>query len=105
MKIKKTFGLLAAVAVVAAAGWSYQQSKQYDGLSELAMENVEALATGEDNPWYQWPTQGTTKDEWAETKPCEETINLVIYQVSWKGKRTICHDGGTENCTTVICDG
>ena len=27
MKIKKTFGLLAAVAVVAAAGWSYQQSK------------------------------------------------------------------------------
>ena len=48
MKIKKSFGLLAAVAVVAAAGWSYQQSKQYDGLSELAIENVEALATGED---------------------------------------------------------
>ncbi len=48
MKIKKTFGLLAAVAVVAAAGWSYQQSKQYDGMSELALANVEALATGED---------------------------------------------------------
>ena len=47
MKIKKTFGLLAAVAVVAAAGWSYQQSKQYDGMSELALANVEALATGE----------------------------------------------------------
>lgn len=44
MKIKKTFGLLAAIAVVTAAGWSYQQSKQYEGLSELAMENVEALA-------------------------------------------------------------
>lgn len=44
MKIKKSFGLLAAVAVVAAAGWSYQQSKQYDGMSELALANVEALA-------------------------------------------------------------
>ena len=46
MKIKKSFGLLAAVAVVAAAGWSYQQSKQYDGMSELALANVEALAMG-----------------------------------------------------------
>ena len=48
MKIKKTFGLLAAVAVVAAAGWNYQQSKQSEGLSELVLANVEALATGED---------------------------------------------------------
>lgn len=47
MKIKKAFGLLAAVAVLAAAGWSYQQSKQYDGMSDLAMENVEALASSE----------------------------------------------------------
>lgn len=44
---KKIFSVVAAVAVVAAAGWSYQQSKQYDGMSDLAMENVEALATGE----------------------------------------------------------
>lgn len=50
MKIKKTFGLLAAVAVIVAAGWSYQQSKQYDGMSDLAMENVEALARGEHGP-------------------------------------------------------
>ena len=55
MNAKKYFGLLAAVAVVAAAGWSYQQSKQYDGLSELAMENVEALARWED------PNEGTGK--------------------------------------------
>ncbi len=46
---KKIFSVVAAVAVVAAAGWSYQQSKQYDGMSELALANVEALATGEDN--------------------------------------------------------
>ncbi len=41
---KKIFSIVAAVAVVAAAGWSYQQSKQYDGMSELALANVEALA-------------------------------------------------------------
>ena len=45
---KKIFSVVATVAVVAAAGWSYQQSKQYDGMSELALANVEALATGED---------------------------------------------------------
>lgn len=41
---KKIFSIVAAVAVVAAAGWSYQQSKQYEGMSELALANVEALA-------------------------------------------------------------
>lgn len=46
---KKIFSVVAAVAVVAAAGWSYQQSKQYDGMSELALANVEALA------WYELP--------------------------------------------------
>lgn len=46
---KKIFSIVAAVAVVAAAGWSYLQSKQSVELSDLAMENVEALATGEDN--------------------------------------------------------
>lgn len=53
MKIKKTFGLLAAVAVVAAAGWNYQQCKQSEELSELALANVEALARWED------PNEGT----------------------------------------------
>lgn len=44
---KKIFSVVAAVAVVAAAGWSYQQSKQSVELSDLAMENVEALASSE----------------------------------------------------------
>ena len=52
-KKKKIFSVVAAVAVVAAAGWSYQQSKQYDGMSELALANVEALARWED------PNEGT----------------------------------------------
>ena len=41
--MKKVVFAVATVAVVAAAGWSYQQSKQYDGMSELALANVEAL--------------------------------------------------------------
>ncbi len=45
--MKKVVFAVVAVAVVAAAGWSYQQNKQYDGMSELALANVEALATGE----------------------------------------------------------
>ena len=43
---KKIFSIVAAVAVVAAAGWSYQQSKQYDGMSELALANVEEVNCG-----------------------------------------------------------
>lgn len=45
--MKKVVFAVVAVAVVAAAGWSYQQNKQSVELSDLAMENVEALATGE----------------------------------------------------------
>lgn len=40
---KKIFSIVAAVAVVTAS-WNYQQSKQYEGMSELALANVEALA-------------------------------------------------------------
>ena len=49
---KKIFSIVATVAVVAAAGWSYQQSKQYDGMSELVLANVEALAVGEKPSLY-----------------------------------------------------
>ena len=45
--MKKVVFAVVAVAVVAAAGWSYQQSKQSVELSDLAMENVEAVSTGE----------------------------------------------------------
>ena len=41
---------VACVALAAVAGWNYQQSKQNVELSDLALENVEALASGEVNP-------------------------------------------------------
>ena len=41
---KKFFGVIAFVAIATAAGWNYQQNKQSVELSDLALENVEALA-------------------------------------------------------------
>lgn len=45
--MKKIFLAVATVAVVAAAGWGYRQSKQTPKLSELALANIEALADNE----------------------------------------------------------
>ena len=100
---KKIFGAALIAAMAITAGWNFNQSKNEIELSNLALANVEALANTEDNPWYLWPAQGTTRDEWAEEKECTEGINLGIYYVEWKGTRIICHDGGTQNCTTQIC--
>ena len=44
---KKFFGVIAFVAIATAAGWNYQQNKQSVELSDLALENVEALARNE----------------------------------------------------------
>ena len=44
---KKFLGIVAAVAVVAIAGVNYLQMNQSVELSDLALENVDALASGE----------------------------------------------------------
>lgn len=44
---KKFFGVIAFVAIAAAAGWNYQQKTNEVQLSDLALENVEALASCE----------------------------------------------------------
>ena len=42
--IKKTFIVMAIAAIAAVAGWGYQQSDSEVTLSDLASENLEALA-------------------------------------------------------------
>lgn len=42
--IKKTFAVMAIAAIAVVAGWSYQQSNSEVTLSDLASENLEALA-------------------------------------------------------------
>jgi hypothetical protein len=94
---------IAVLAIAAVAAWNITLSNgKANALSDLQLANVDALAN-ESNPWYLWPFQGTTKDEWAESKPCTEGINLGFYYVEWQGTRIICHDGGTQNCSTQIC--
>ena len=44
---KKIIGVIAFAAIAVAAGWNYQQNKQDVELSDLALENIEALARNE----------------------------------------------------------
>lgn len=44
---KRILGAALLVAIAVAAGWNYQQNKQEVELSDLALDNVEALARGE----------------------------------------------------------
>ena len=51
--MKKYIISMMAVATVAIAGWNYQQNKEVE-LSDLAMENVEALARNEIENYYDF---------------------------------------------------
>ena len=48
----KILGVIAFVAIAAAAGWNYQQNKNEVQLFDLALENAEALARGESGTDY-----------------------------------------------------
>ena len=53
---KRIFGAALLVAIAVAAGWNYQQNKQDVQLSDLALTNVEALASGEGSGDCKWRT-------------------------------------------------
>ena len=44
---KKMLGIIAFAAIAVVAGWNYTQNMNNVNLSDLALENVEALAGGE----------------------------------------------------------
>ena len=48
----KILGVIAFVAIAAAAGWNYQHNNNEVQLSDLALENAEALARGESGTDY-----------------------------------------------------
>jgi len=48
----KILGVIAFVAIAAVAGWNYQQNTNEVQLSDLALENAEALARGESGTDY-----------------------------------------------------
>ena len=49
---KKIIGVIAFAAIAAVAGWNYQQNTNEVQLSDLALENAEALARGESGTDY-----------------------------------------------------
>lgn len=52
--MKKLFGSIAIVAIIAAASWNFNQSKNRVDLSDVTSANVEALASGEDEDNCKW---------------------------------------------------
>lgn len=52
--MKKLFGIIAIAAIAVAAGWNFNQSQDEVELSDLALANVEALASGEDGSNCKW---------------------------------------------------
>ena len=92
MNAKKYLGLPAVVAMVAAAGWNYQQSKQYEGLSDLAIENVEALAQHEDgiqsgDACY---ADGTYDANEPKVVVCAESCYLESRNLPWFPDKSYC---------------
>ena len=51
---KKVFGAVALIAIAVAAGWNVQQSNNKVEMSDLTLENIEALASGETYPGCNW---------------------------------------------------
>ena len=44
---KKVFGAVALIAIAVAAGWNVRQNNNKVEMSDLTLENIEALASGE----------------------------------------------------------
>lgn len=75
--MKKYILSIAVIATAAIAGWNYQQNKQSVELSDLALENIEALADNENsdincisssNDWCFFVIS-TPNGNWIETHP------------------------------------
>ena len=64
-------------------------------------------SSDEENPWWLWPIQGTTKDEKEVIENCTWTFLVGIPPFVWyetvEGKKRQCYDGGTVNCTQGLC--
>lgn len=54
---KKVLGVIALAVFAAAAGWNYQQKKQEVELLDLALENIEALASSDVVGHCNWATR------------------------------------------------
>ncbi|MBQ8531425.1 MAG: NVEALA domain-containing protein [Parabacteroides sp.] len=57
---KKVFKIILFTAIIIVAGYNYKQNKKTVEFSDLVLDNVEALASGEDgNETYKYVIPGT----------------------------------------------
>jgi hypothetical protein len=104
MDKKKFIGLSAAAMMIAAGtAISVNVSTKESNLSDVYLANIEALADNEKNPWWLWPIDGLTKDEKPRDVDCERQIGIPPYVEIVQGKKQVCDDGGSENCSTSLC--
>lgn len=89
--MKKLFGIIAIAAIVAVAGWNFNQSQNEVELSDLTLTNAEALA----NPEGVHGAGGM-----ANTK-CP--IWNIKYSESWSGPTIDCSTGGSYKCAEGTC--
>lgn len=118
MKNKFLYGtMVMAVVVMTMLNITFVEN---DNQTDLSLVDVEAWADNEWNDWNQWLTQGLTKDEREEKRPCptEESstgsgsISHGDTSISGGGSHSqtnpatreeyICPQGNT-NCTAIGC--
>ena len=111
MKSKK-LTIMGVFAFLMALMLNFSNSINDYGVKENKL-HVEVLAesttsNGGSNAWYDWLTQGFTKDEISYEVDCtwEYWIGIPgIYgeKESGNGKKIMCKKGGSENCSTGSC--
>jgi len=116
MKTKKNFGSIAILAIAIVATVNVNYNAKNNGLLDVMLSDVEALANNETHGGYNsfWDmfTHGLTKDEWSESVQCSRTtgwsINLLIWSYDDKttinGNMIVCHKGGNVNCYSTPCE-
>ena len=107
MKNNKVLGSIAVLAIAALTAFNVNMNSQENGLSDVSLDNVEALANENDNHWSDWLTQGLTKDERAYTVSCQWNWEFDFGFFSWgesgSGTKQLCSSGGSDNCSVGSC--
>lgn len=120
--MKRKFVYVVSIAVVAVMAFINVNVSERDNICGgfLSFEDIEALADNEWNNWEQWFSQGLTKDEREETRPCPSiesgsgSVNGSYgggsiggsgshSQVNPSGRYEIICPYGESNCTNVGC--
>ncbi|MCD8235426.1 MAG: NVEALA domain-containing protein [Prevotellaceae bacterium] len=121
---KKLIGIGVAGMIAAFAYVNFETINDNDDLSDLTLQDVEALSDTEWNSWEQWLSQGLTKDEREMMRPCPSTesssgsgsigvgngnTNVEVggsgshEQTNPSGRKEIVCPYGNTNCTEVAC--